>query len=157
MIRGQFLGKIVFKVQDTLGVRVKEYGDGQPSLHGKDCVLNGHMLQAKPIGDVEANREPSPEERRKAEKAEASERTEGVVTKSDLGNQGQLFFQEFQDVVMLRRVHRTYDENDERVREMSSELTSAVSGGRQAFPGSHRGDVRSDLDDGRSGLVGELA
>ena len=79
------------------------------------------MLQAKPIGDVEAYREPSPEERRKAEKAEASERTEGVVTRSDLGNQGQLFFQEFQDVVMLRHVHRTYDENDERVREMSSE------------------------------------
>ena len=89
-------------------------------MHGKDCVLNGHMLQAKPIGDVEAYREPSPEERRKAEKAEASERTEGVVTRSDLGNQGQLFFQEFQDVVMLRHVHRTYDENDERVREMSS-------------------------------------
>ena len=71
MIGMQFLGKIVFKVQDTLGVRVEEYGGGQPSLHGKDCVLNGHMLQAKPIGDVEAYREPSPEERRKAEKAEA--------------------------------------------------------------------------------------
>ena len=44
-----------------------------------------------------------------------------MVTRSDLGNQGHLLFQEFQDVVMLRHVHRTYDENNERVREMSSE------------------------------------
>ena len=36
MIGRQFLGKIVFKVQDTLGVRAEEYGDSQPSLHGKD-------------------------------------------------------------------------------------------------------------------------
>ena len=79
------------------------------------------MLQARPIGDVEAYREPSPEEQKKARKGEASERTEGVITKSDLGFQGQLFFQEFQDVVLLRHVHRTYDENDGRVKALNPE------------------------------------
>ena len=38
-----------------------------------------------------------------------------------VGYQGQFFFQEFQDVVLLRHVHRMYDENDERVKNLSPE------------------------------------
>ena len=70
-------------------------------LCGKDCVLIRHMLQAKPIGDIEAYRDASTNERGKAKGAAAGERVDGVPAKSDFGDNGQLFFQEFEDVVIL--------------------------------------------------------
>ena len=118
MIGKQMLGKINFRTRDTLGDESKDY-DFQilPSLNGKDCVINGHMLQARPIGDTEAYREMA---KQGSSVAAAKERVPDEPSKEDFATQGHLFFKEFEDVMMLRAVHRTYDEADERVKNMAT-------------------------------------
>ena len=48
----------------------------------------------------------------------AKERVQDEPSKEDFATQGDMFFKEFRDVVMLRNVHRTYDDRDERVKKM---------------------------------------
>ena len=60
MIGKRMLGKIHYRMCDTLGDESREYNFDPlcvPSLNGKDCVINGHMLQARPIGDTEPYRD----------------------------------------------------------------------------------------------------
>ena len=121
MFGKRFMGKIVYRVQDTLGKSPLEFGDRYVSMSGMDCVLNGHMLQAKPIGDLEVYREASTTASRKARTAASSERSDGAPSNSDFGDNGELFFKEFEDVVILRTVHRTYDGGDDRVKALSEE------------------------------------
>jgi len=50
MIGRTMLGKIEFKLRDTLGVKVGAGGE-EMFLAGKDVVLSGDPKQAAPLGD----------------------------------------------------------------------------------------------------------
>ena len=118
MIGKRMLGKIHYRMRDTLGDESREYNFDPlcvPSLNGKDCVINGHMLQTRPIGDTESYRE-MPRQASPKSKSKAPEK--GAPSNDDLAVQGNLFFNEFKDVVMLRQKHRASDLTDDRVKEM---------------------------------------
>ena len=87
-------------------------------MAGRDVLVLGHHLQAPPIGD-RAVYQGARKTRRGRDVGPGSEHAAGEISAAEFGITGDLFFQEFEDVVILRRVHRTYDEKDPRVRGMS--------------------------------------
>jgi len=97
MVGRQMLGKVLYKARECL--------PGIKSMGGKDVVLAGDAKQAAPIGDepmfrVGAYRGKGLNKPRRGEAAE------DAPTLPELTRQGELFREEFQDVVILRKVHR---------------------------------------------------
>ena len=130
MIGKQTLGNINFRTRDTLGDESTDYHfQILPSLNGKDCVINGHMLQARPIGDTEPYREMP---RQGGSSAVPKDRVPNEPTKEDFATQDDMFFKEFRDVVILRNVHRTYDAKDEREGGLSLLMRNASNFWRRA-------------------------
>ena len=112
MIGRQMLGKIEYKVRDTLGERVRATGE-EIYLGGKSAVLSGDPKQAAPLGDEAMWREG--EYRGKGQnKPKGSEGVPpGAKSTKDFVRLGMMARNTFQDVVILRQVHRVRDLGDD--------------------------------------------
>ena len=108
MIGRTMLGKIEFKVRDTLGQKVGAGGEDL-MLAGKDCVLAGDPKQAPPLGDEPMWRE-GEYRGRGQNKPKGSESTPpGAKSTKELVRLGMMTRNTFQDVALLREVHRVRD------------------------------------------------
>ena len=116
MIGQMIAGKAEFKVRDTLGENdARQYNFSvNHSFNGKDIVINGHLGESNPVMDYELYRNTA---QRLAKKGitGSDERMPDAPTGADFAIHGEMFFKEFEDVVILRSVHRTYSEEDDRV------------------------------------------
>jgi len=97
MVGRQMMGKIVFKVRECL--------PGSATLGGKDAVLSGDPKQAAPIGEEPMFRY-GRYEGKGLNKPRKGDAPDGAPSLADLTRMGELLREEFQDVVILRNVHR---------------------------------------------------
>ena len=108
MIGRTMLGKIEFKVRDTLGLKVGASGE-DILLAGKDVVLSGDPKQAAPLGDEPMWRE-GEYTKKGQNKPKGSEGVPaGGKSTKELVRLGMMARNTFQDVVILRQVHRVRD------------------------------------------------
>ncbi len=91
------LGKIVFRVNEGLG--------GEITMGGADAVLVGDLKQATPIGDDPISRT-GKYGGRGLNRPVKGEPVEGTPSLESLTARGDLFRDEFHDVVILQQVHR---------------------------------------------------
>ena len=106
MIGRVFFGKVNYKVGQLLGGRPRAFGGKRVvSMGGLDVVLSGHAAQAGPIGDDRMWLE-GPYTGKGLNKPPKGDRPPDAPTMHDLANKGRLFRKEFEDVVLLRQVHR---------------------------------------------------
>ena len=109
MIGRQMLGKIVYKVDDTLGSERSGAGE-RTTLGGKDCMMAGDTRQAKAVGD-ESHHKDGPYKREggnlpRDENGRIKQPPPGSKDMSELVAMGVAFRQEFDDVVFLRERHQ---------------------------------------------------
>ena len=97
MVGRTMLGKITYRVGECLG--------GRQTCGGKDVMLSGDPKQAAPIGD-DSMFMTGPYRGKGLNKPRNSDAETGARTVASFSNDGQLFREEFEDVVILRRVHR---------------------------------------------------
>ena len=97
MVGRQMLGKILYKVRECL--------PGAATFGGKDVALAGDLKQAMPIGDDPMFRY-GPYVGKGLNKPRNAEMPAGAPSLVALSKEGELFREEFQDVVILREVHR---------------------------------------------------
>ena len=90
-------------------------------MHGMDVVLTGHELQARPIGEDPMYKEGAYQGKALNKPRGASERPADAPSPDLLAQQGQIFAGEFEDVVLLRKVHRAIKEGDERLKGMTKD------------------------------------
>ena len=109
MVGRQMLGKIEFKVRDTLQSASKR-GGVESLLGGRDTVLAGDPKQAPPIGDEPCYKEGAYNGKGQ-NKPKGSDRTPTDAWSTHrLVNMGMAVRNSFEDVVLLRQVHRyVYD------------------------------------------------
>ena len=113
MVGRQMLGKIVFKTHESLG------GDGDATMGGKDVALAGDLKQAPPIGSEPMFRY-GPYRGKGLNKPRHGDMPSDSPTTATLTMQGEAFREEFQDVVILRNVHRI----DREAKNMSPEAAA---------------------------------
>ena len=112
MIGRQMLGKIEFKVRDTLRSAAGDLGE-DACLAGRDTVLAGDPKQANPIGDDPLYRE-GEYTGKGQNKPRGSEGTPSDAWSTHkLVRMGMAVRNSFEDVVLLRQVHRYVDEKAE--------------------------------------------
>ena len=99
MIGRQMLGKIVFRAQEIFG-----HPEGQP-FPERDFVLAGDPKQAQPVGE-EAMYKEGAYTGRGLNKPRKGQAPSGTPAMSALTESGLLFRKSFDDVVVLRDVHR---------------------------------------------------
>jgi len=121
MIGRTFLGKTLFRVRDLLGSKHPDYLGEEPTMYGMDVVLTGHELQARPIGEDSLYKEGAYEGKSLNKPRGASERPGDAPSPDQLVQEGELFAKEFQDVVLLRKVHRAIKAGDARLKGMTKE------------------------------------
>jgi len=97
MVGRQMLGKIVYKTSECL--------PGRASLGGKDAALSGDPKQAAPIGDEPMFRYGA-YRGTGLNKPRKGDRAEDAPSLADFTRMGELLREEFQDVAILRDVHR---------------------------------------------------
>ena len=112
MIGRQMLGKIVYRVEDTLGAD-RDAGV-RKTLGGKDCMMAGDTRQAKAVAD-EAHHKDGPYKRDggnlpRDENGKVKQPPPGSKDMSELVAMGVAFRKEFDDVVFLQKRHRLVDE-----------------------------------------------
>ena len=111
MVGRQMLGKIEFKVWDTLR-GAPGGGESEVLLQGRDAVLAGDPKQASPIGDEPMYKE-GDYGGKGQNKPRGSEGTPGDAwTTKKLVRMGMAVRQTFQDVALLRQVHRYTEEKE---------------------------------------------
>ena len=109
MVGRQMLGKIEYKVQDTLGAEAKRAGE-EIFLAGRDAILAGDPKQANPIGDDPLYRE-GDYQGKGQNKPRGSDRTPNDAwTTQKLVRMGMAARNTFEDAVLLRQVHRYVEE-----------------------------------------------
>ena len=110
MIGRQMMGKIEFRIQDTLKGTMPR-GSEPVYLGGRDAVLAGDPKQAPPLGDEPLCR--LGEYKGKGQnKPRGVDRTpSNAWSTSRLVSNGMFVRDSFQDAVILRQVHRFEDEN----------------------------------------------
>ena len=108
MIGRTMLGKIEFKVRDTLGLKVGASGD-ETFLAGKDVVLAGDPKQAAPLGDEPMWREGEYMKKGQNKPKGSESVPAGAKSTKELVRLGMMARNTFQDVVLLRQVHRVRD------------------------------------------------
>ena len=112
MIGRQMLGKIEFKVRDTLRTAEKR-GGVDAMLGGRDAVMAGDPKQAPPIGDEPQYREGA-YAKKGQNKPRGSDRTPtDAWSTHKLVAMGMAVRNSFEDVVLLREVHRYVDARDD--------------------------------------------
>ena len=120
MIGRQMLGKIEFKIRDTLKGVIGEDVVSQ-YLGGKAVVMAGDPKQAPPIIDEPLFRE-GEYEGKGANKPKGSDATpSGAWSSKNLVRNGMEARNTFQDAVYLRQVHRYVEEKAELPQEMREE------------------------------------
>ena len=97
MIGRQMMGKMCFRLREGLGV--------ERSFGGKDVVLGGDPKQIPPIGDEPVYKE-GRYQGKGLNKPRNGQAPEGTPSVQALTERGDLFKNEFEDVVILREVHR---------------------------------------------------
>ena len=108
MIGRMMLGKIEFKVRDTLGQKVGAGGEDL-LLGGKDTVLSGDPKQAPPLGDEPMWREGEYRGKGKNKPKGSDGTPPGAKSAKELVRLGLMARNTFQDVALLRQVHRVRD------------------------------------------------
>ena len=110
MVGRSMLGKVEFKVRDTL--RGASGGVGEDAcLGGRDTALAGDPKQANPIGDEPMYRE-GDYKGKGQNKPKGSDRTPSDAWSiHKLHRMGMAVRNSFEDVALLRQVHRYVDEN----------------------------------------------
>jgi len=111
MVGRQMLGKIEFKVRDTLGNSPGPRGE-DVYLGGKDVVLAGDPKQANPIGDDPLHKEGEYTGRGMNKPRGSDSIPAGAWSTKKLVRMGMNVRNGFDDVVLLRQVHRYVDEDD---------------------------------------------
>ena len=108
MVGRGMLGKIEYKVRDTLGSVVAARGEDGPAayLAGKDAILSGDWKQAPPIGDEPMYRQGAYKGKGQNKPKGAPERSTAAWSTSRLAQVGTGVRDSFEDVALLRRVHR---------------------------------------------------
>ena len=121
MVGRQMMGKIEFKVRDTLRGEIK----GLPAtatLAGRDCVLAGDPKQANPIGDDPLYKEGAYTGKGQ-NKPKGSDRTpDDAWSTHKLVTMGMCVRNSFDDVCLLRQVHRYVDEKSDMPPELRDEF-----------------------------------
>ena len=108
MVGRQMLGKIEYKVRDTL-VAARRRGGEDALLGGRDTVLAGDPKQANPIGDDPMYR-PGAYTGKGQNKPKGSDRTpDDALSSQRLAVMGTTVLGSFEDVCWLRQVHRYVD------------------------------------------------
>ena len=90
-------------------------------MHGMDVVLTGHEAQARPIGDEPLYKEGHYKGKGLNKPRGRAERRVDAPTIDELTLRAVCFRGEFEDVVLLREVHRVVRDDDEVVRNMTEE------------------------------------
>ena len=112
MVGRQMLGKIEFKVRDVLGDVQDRYGE-DAFLGGRDAVLAGDPKQCQPIGDEPMYKEGDYTGKGKNRPRGSDGTPPGAWSAHKLVRMGMASRNKFDDVVLLREVHRYEDTNDE--------------------------------------------
>ena len=97
MLGKQMTGKLLFKVREVLG--------GHATMGGRDTILCGDVRQAPPIGDEPLYKIGKYTGKGRNVPRSGAGSTEGPSLEA-LTNEAELFREEFDDVVLLRKVHR---------------------------------------------------
>ena len=105
MLGRTMLGKIEFKVRDTVGESVGAGGE-EILLGGKDAVLSGDPKQAPPLGDEPMWREGEYSGKGQNKPKGSDGVPPGAKSTKELVRLGMMARNTFQDVVLLRQVHR---------------------------------------------------
>jgi len=108
MIGRTMLGKIEFKLRDTLGVKVGAGGE-EMFLAGKDVVLSGDPKQAAPLGDEPMWRDGEYTKKGQNKPKDSEGVPPGAKSTKELVRLGMMARNTFHDVVLLRQVHRVRD------------------------------------------------
>jgi len=125
MVGRQMLGKIEFKVRDTLRTAARDLGE-DATLAGRDTVLAGDPKQANPIGDDPLYRE-GDYSGKGQNKPRGSDRTPSDAwTSHKLVRMGMLVRNSFEDAVLLRQVHRYVEASAEIPEEKREEYRQAA-------------------------------
>jgi PIF1 helicase. len=125
MVGRQMLGKIEFKVRDTLRGAAQSLGE-DACLAGRDTVLAGDPKQANPIGDDPMYRE-GDYAGKGQNKPRGSDRTPSDAWSTHkLVRMGMLLRNSFEDVALLRQVHRFSDESTDLPPEKREEYRAAA-------------------------------
>ena len=112
MVGRQMLGKIEFKVRDTLGNQRKSDGS-EEFFGGKGVVLAGDPKQATPVCDEPLYKEGSYKGKAQNKPFRAEHRPPDAWSVEKIVNVAMNMRNEFKDVVMLRQVHRYSEESAE--------------------------------------------
>ena len=112
MIGRQMLGKIEFKVRDTLPSAAGKVGE-DATLAGRDAVLAGDPKQASPIGDESMFREGDYAGKGQNKPRGSDQTPSDAWTTRKLVRMGMSVRNSFEDVVLLRQVHRHVDDNED--------------------------------------------
>ena len=110
MIGRQMLGKIGFRAEQLLG-QVCDAEGRERYLGGKDCVLAGDPKQCQPVGDDALYTEGAYSGKGKNMPKGASSRPAGAWSPQKFHHHSHEIMRTFQDVSVLRQVHRYEDEN----------------------------------------------
>ena len=108
MIGRTMLGKIEFKVRDTLGQKVGSAGE-DICFGGKDFVLSGDPKQAAPLGDEPMWRESEYRGKGLNKPKDSDDAPAGVKSMKELVRLGMMARNTFQDVAVLGQVRRVRD------------------------------------------------
>jgi len=112
MVGRQMLGKIEFKVRDTLGDKFKSDGS-EEFFGGKGVVLAGDPKQATPVCDEPLYKEGSYKGKAQNKPFRAEHRPADAWSTEKFVNVAMSMRNELKDVVLLRQVHRYSEESDE--------------------------------------------
>ncbi|HIE69732.1 MAG TPA: hypothetical protein EYP98_05930, partial [Planctomycetes bacterium] len=126
MVGRQMFGKIEYKVRDTL-VEARRRGGEDSYLGGRNVVLAGDPKQANPIGDDPLYREGEYSGKGQNKPRGSAETPGDAWPTKKLVRMGMQARNTFQDVVLLRQVHRYVEENDEIPPEKKQEYREAAS------------------------------
>ena len=106
MVGRAMAGKIEFKFRDTLRGHATARGTEDRMLCGRDAVLSGDARQAPPIGDEPLYREGEYAQRGQNKPPKADRTPSNAWTTAKLVRMGMELRNTFEDVVVLRQVHR---------------------------------------------------
>ena len=112
MIGRQMMGKIEFKVRNTLNSGTGP-ADEEVYLGGRDAVLAGDPKQVNPIGDDSLYKEGDSTGKEQNKPRDSDQTPSKAWTTHKFVRMGMAVRNSFDDVVLLRQVHRLTIENSD--------------------------------------------